>query len=431
MTAAFVFGCALVFAPRLALAQPAAAPPPPPPPPHHEGSADFAFVSTTGNAPTQTLGLGAEFIVRPDAWTLRAKTGFVQNETDNVVNARAFTFLFRGSRLLRPRVSLYGQYDYLRNTFAGIANRNALEAGLSWQAIEPNRHALRLDGGIGYASEQRTVGSDESNGVVTFGAAYKLKLSSSADLSDEGRAILSMADANQWRGENIVALSAKLTTLLSLKVSHTLRYVNEPRPDSRRATRSPRWRWSPSSESFPPYAPAHPSTRRTEMFKEFKEFAMKGSVMDLAIGVVIGVAFGAIVNSMVADVIMPVVGFITGGVDFANMFAVLKAGTSATAYATLAAAKADGAVTLNYGVFLNAVVNFLDHRDGAVPRRQGDQLRSPQGRGRTGSRRPRPRQPRNSSARSATASGRAGRFVSARRRSPSRRVRRHRARRWP
>ena len=96
------------------------------------------------------------------------------------------------------------------------------------------------------------------------------------------------------------------------------------------------------------------------MFKEFKEFAMKGNVVDLAVGVVIGGAFGAIVNALVADLIMPAVGLITGGVDFSNMFAVLKAGAAGAAgYATLAAAKADGAVTLNYGVFLNAVVNFL------------------------------------------------------------------------
>jgi len=96
------------------------------------------------------------------------------------------------------------------------------------------------------------------------------------------------------------------------------------------------------------------------MFKEFKEFAMKGNVVDLAVGVVIGGAFGAIVNALVADLIMPTVGLITGGVDFSNMFAVLKAGAAGAAgYATLAAAKADGAVTLNYGVFLNAVVNFL------------------------------------------------------------------------
>ena len=96
------------------------------------------------------------------------------------------------------------------------------------------------------------------------------------------------------------------------------------------------------------------------MFKEFKEFAMKGNVVDLAVGVVIGAAFGTIVTALVADVIMPVVGLLTGGVDFTNMFALLKAGKSAVAeYPTLAAAKADGAVTLNYGVFLNGVVNFL------------------------------------------------------------------------
>ena len=96
------------------------------------------------------------------------------------------------------------------------------------------------------------------------------------------------------------------------------------------------------------------------MFKEFKEFAMKGNVVDLAVGVVIGAAFGTIDSALVADVIMPVVELVTGGVDFSNMFALLKAGKSAAAeYPTLAAAKADGAVTLNYGVFLNAVVNFL------------------------------------------------------------------------
>ncbi len=227
MTAAFVFACALVCAPRLSLAQPAAAPPPPPPP-FYEGSADFAFVSTTGNAQTQTIGLGGEIIVRPDSWTLRSKTAFIQNETDDVVNARSFATLFRGSRLLRPRLSIYGQYDYLRNTLAGIRNRNAFEVGLSWQSVDVARQVLRLDAGVGYAAEQRVIGDDESSGVLTFGAAYKLKLSSSAEVSDEARATLSMEDAGHWRGENIAAVTAKLTTLLSLKVSHTLRYVNEP-----------------------------------------------------------------------------------------------------------------------------------------------------------------------------------------------------------
>jgi large conductance mechanosensitive channel len=96
------------------------------------------------------------------------------------------------------------------------------------------------------------------------------------------------------------------------------------------------------------------------MLKEFREFAMKGNVVDLAVGVIIGAAFGGIVKSMVDDVIMPPVGLAIGGVDFANKFILLKEGTKAAApYASLADAKEAGAVTLNYGLFINQIVTFL------------------------------------------------------------------------
>ncbi len=95
------------------------------------------------------------------------------------------------------------------------------------------------------------------------------------------------------------------------------------------------------------------------MLKEFKEFAMKGNVVDLAVGVIIGAAFGAIVSSLVADIIMPIIGLATGGVDFSNRFVLLKEGAPAAPYATLAAAKAAGAVTLNIGTFFNLVFNFV------------------------------------------------------------------------
>src|SRR5690349_16800648 len=94
--------------------------------------------------------------------------------------------------------------------------------------------------------------------------------------------------------------------------------------------------------------------------KEFKEFAMRGNVIDLAVGVVIGGAFGAIVKSLVEDVIMPPIGILIGNVDFANLFFVLKEGTKlAGPYASVAAAKQAGAVTLNIGLFFNAVISFL------------------------------------------------------------------------
>jgi large conductance mechanosensitive channel len=91
------------------------------------------------------------------------------------------------------------------------------------------------------------------------------------------------------------------------------------------------------------------------MFEEFKKFAMRGNVIDLAVGVVIGAAFGAIVNSLVKDLIMPPVGWAMGGIDFSNFFFVLKG----PAVATLAEAQKAGAVTINYGLFINTIINFL------------------------------------------------------------------------
>ncbi len=96
------------------------------------------------------------------------------------------------------------------------------------------------------------------------------------------------------------------------------------------------------------------------MFKEFKEFAMRGNVVDMAVGIVIGAAFGTIVKSFVDDVLMPPIGLLLGNVDFANLFIVLKEGTKAAGpYASLAAAKAAGAVTLNWGTFINTIISFI------------------------------------------------------------------------
>ena len=95
------------------------------------------------------------------------------------------------------------------------------------------------------------------------------------------------------------------------------------------------------------------------MLKEFKEFAMRGNVVDMAVGIIIGGAFGTIVKSLVNDVMMPPLGLLLGGVDFSNFFVVLKDGANAAPYKALAEAQAAGAVTINYGIFLNAVISFL------------------------------------------------------------------------
>ncbi len=92
------------------------------------------------------------------------------------------------------------------------------------------------------------------------------------------------------------------------------------------------------------------------MISEFKEFAVKGNVVDMAVGIIIGGAFGTIVKSLVNDVIMPPVGVLLGGVDFSNLFVVIKGDGS---YSTIEQAAADGAVTINYGMFINNVISFI------------------------------------------------------------------------
>ena len=95
------------------------------------------------------------------------------------------------------------------------------------------------------------------------------------------------------------------------------------------------------------------------MLKEFREFALRGSVLDMAVGIIIGAAFGTIVSSLVSDVLMPPIGMLLGRVDFSNLYVVMAAGNVAGPYASLAAAQQAGAVTLNYGLFINKIISFL------------------------------------------------------------------------
>lgn len=97
----------------------------------------------------------------------------------------------------------------------------------------------------------------------------------------------------------------------------------------------------------------------SKMLKEFREFAVKGSVVDMAVGIIIGAAFTSIVNSLVKDVFTPLIGLATGGMNFTNQFLVLRDGPGEEVYHTLEQAQAAGAVTLNYGLFLNALLSFV------------------------------------------------------------------------
>ena len=95
------------------------------------------------------------------------------------------------------------------------------------------------------------------------------------------------------------------------------------------------------------------------MLKEFKELAMRGNLVDMAVGITVGVAFVKIANSLVSDILMPPIGLLLGKVDFSNLYAIIKEGAQLGPYPTLALARASGAVTINYGIFIDAIINFL------------------------------------------------------------------------
>jgi len=217
--------CLASLTPSLAHAQA-----PPPPPPVREGSADFAFVGTAGNSSTQTIGLGAEYIYRPAPWETRLKAVYVRNKAEDELRAQSFLFTARGQREIKPRLSGYAQYGYLRDRFAGILDRNTVEGGVTYLWVDQKPHKVVVDCGLGYANEERLLGDDRSGALLTAGGLYTLKISETSELSEDGHLAFSLTEGSDWRYANTVSLTAKITTILSLKVSNTVRYLNLPVP---------------------------------------------------------------------------------------------------------------------------------------------------------------------------------------------------------
>jgi putative salt-induced outer membrane protein len=207
---------------------PAAPPPPPPPPPRTEGSGEIAFVNAAGNAESTSLGVRAELIYRPAPWVLKMRGAFVRLESESELEAQSFTWQFRAERPIAPRLSIYGQHDYLRDLFAGIEHKNVVSGGVSYKAIETPRHTLVLDGGLGVSNEQRLDAEDVTAAVLLGGLGYKLKISETTELTEDLRYEQSLDHGEDWRLDNAVAVVTKINSIFSLKVSNVVRYSNEP-----------------------------------------------------------------------------------------------------------------------------------------------------------------------------------------------------------
>ena len=205
-------------------------PPPAPPPPVWEGKAELSFVSMGGNTKAQSLGTAADLVWRASVWTTEAKGIFVRAEADDRETARALSAQLRESRKLSSTLDLFGRAGFLRDTFAGIDGRTTLDAGLGWLAVDRARHLLRLDGGVGYLIENRLAGDDLRSAIAQTVAKYRFRLTQNAELTNDAAFLLPFAEADSWRGTNALSLSAALSQVFSLKVSHTLSYLNEPVP---------------------------------------------------------------------------------------------------------------------------------------------------------------------------------------------------------
>ena len=236
------FSCRLVaplvltcVGPSLAVAQ---TPPPaaPPPPPRLEGTAELAFVGTSGNASTSTFGASGEIIGRPDRWLLKQRLAFVRNKAEDILTADAW---LSGSRVEHQiagdgRLSAFGEYEFFRDRFAGVRQRHTAAGGLGWKVVTQDAGTFSVDAGLGYLDERRLTGTNVSSATYTTGAILRWKISSTAELADDVRLTGTFDRARDWRGLHTIALTARLNALFSLKVANSLRYANDPAPGFRR-----------------------------------------------------------------------------------------------------------------------------------------------------------------------------------------------------
>jgi putative salt-induced outer membrane protein len=223
-TVPYLAACLFALYPALTSAQPSSAPDPP----SREGSLEFAFIGTTGNASTQTIGLGGEVIVRPRQFVIRTRGAFNRNKSESLLTAESIQYLLRTDRELGTRAAVFGEYTFFRDEFAGIEHRNSAVGGLAFKVVNEDGHILSLDGGLGYLNEHRLTDPDVSTATYETGGKYNWRISETADLSEDVRFTGVFDQPNDWRAVNVVAIAARLNSMFSLKASHTIRYTNAP-----------------------------------------------------------------------------------------------------------------------------------------------------------------------------------------------------------
>lgn len=204
--------------------------PEPTPPPLWSGQGELSFVSTSGNTDTQTLGASFDLAHRPAPWVFDFHIGFIRSEADGEENAESLLSWFRAGYEVTERFQLFGRAEYFRNTFAGVDRRLSAEFGASYALLPDPPHTLKLEGAMGYTDEDRVLGEDLSYVHARFGLLYEWRISETTTFADEFSFTTSLEEFDQWRILNKASLTASMTRILALKVSHTLEHVNQPAP---------------------------------------------------------------------------------------------------------------------------------------------------------------------------------------------------------
>lgn len=204
-----------------------------PPPPRWERTAELSLVATGGNTDTQTLGAGGSVIWRPSAWVTRARAAYVRSVANDLETAESLVAELRVSRALTPRLEAFGRADYLVNRFAGIDYRTTFDAGLGWLLVEDARHSLKVDAAAGVTHESRLEGDDLTFASGSGGLSYKLKLSTTTEITEQALLTTDLGDLENWRFQNGIALTTTMTRVLSLRVQHELKRINRPVPGFR------------------------------------------------------------------------------------------------------------------------------------------------------------------------------------------------------
>lgn len=199
-----------------------------PPPPLVEGSAELSLVNTGGNTDTQTLGVASAAIWRPGAWTTEGRVSFVRTAASSVETARSFIGGVRQSRAINARLDAFGRFEFRMNEFAGIEGRLSLDAGLGYHVVDRGSHDLHVDAGLGYSREDRVAADTASSAITNLGGVYRWRLNDRASIVESALLTAALDDGSDWRFGNALALTTTVNRVFSVKLSHELKFVNQP-----------------------------------------------------------------------------------------------------------------------------------------------------------------------------------------------------------